>query len=109
MVTNILVDMPGVIVNVILMVVSSFYLTADYERVTGTLVRHLPAKSRTILFEIQRALKHSLGVYLKSYTLIFLLTWAELLLGLLLLRIPYAPLIALLIAVCDKFRKLKSR
>ena len=101
MVTNFLAGMPGAIVNVVLMVVSSFYLASDYERVTGTIVRHLPEKWRNLLFEVKRKLKQSFGSYLKSYSLIFVMTWGELLVGLLLLRIPFAPLIALLIAICD--------
>ena len=100
-VTNFLAGMPGAIVNVVLMVVSSFYLASDYERVTGTIVRHLPEKWRNLLFEVKRKLKQSFGSYLKSYSLIFVMTWGELLVGLLLLRIPFAPLIALLIAICD--------
>ena len=100
-VTNLLVGMPGVIVNVVLMVVSSFYIASDYERITRAVVRCLPEKGRGTLLEVQRTLQRSLGIYLKSYALIFLLTWVELLVGLLLLRIPYAPLIAILIAVCD--------
>ena len=100
-VTNFLAGMPGAIVNVVLMVVSSFYLASDYERVTGTIVRYLPEKWRNLLFEVKRKLKQSFGSYLKSYSLIFVMTWGELLVGLLLLRIPFAPLIALLIAICD--------
>ena len=108
-VTNFLAGMPGAIVNVVLMVVSSFYLASDYERVTGPIVRHLPEKWRNLLFEVKRKLKQSFGSYLKSYSLIFVMTWGELLVGLLLLRIPFAPLIALLIAICDILPVLGAR
>ncbi len=100
-VTNVLTGMPGFIVNLVLMVVSSFYLASDFERVSAAVLRYLPEKWKNLLTKVRGKLKHSFGSYLKSYSLIFLMTFGELLVGMLVLRVPYAPLIALLIAICD--------
>lgn len=96
-----LVGMPSLIIDIVLLVVSSFYFAADYARVTGAIWSHLPEKWRHRLQDVQGKLSRSLGIYAKSYTLIFFMTWAELLVGLLILRIPYALPISIAIAVCD--------
>lgn len=100
-VSSFVMGVPSLIVNTILMVVSSFYLAADFTRISASIMRSLPGKWSEMLRTIQQKLKHSLGIYARSYVLIFFLTWGELLVGLLLLRIPYPVLISLLIAVCD--------
>lgn len=100
-VTDFLVGMPSFIISVVLMVVSSFYLASDYDRISKTVAQYMPEKWKTVLAGVQSKFKRSLGIYLRSYTLIFLLTWIELLIGLFLLRIPYALVISVLIALCD--------
>lgn len=96
-----LMGMPALIVNTILMVVSSFYLASDFRRISASVMNLIPEKWTRLLHDVQGKLKCSLGIYARSYVLIFFITWGELLLGLLLLRIPHTFLISLLIAVCD--------
>lgn len=100
-VSNIFMKMPSLIVNTILMVVSSFYLAVDYQRIINAVISAFPDKWGWALRDVRNKLMHSLGVYIRSYVLIFFITWAELLIGLLLLRVPYPLLISLLVAVCD--------
>lgn len=100
-VSNILVSMPSMIVNTVLTVVSSFYIAADYDRITRTMVRHMPEQWHKVMLQIRSKFNHSVGIYIRSYALIFCMTWAELFIGLVLLRIPHGLLVSLLIAVCD--------
>ena len=100
-ISNFFMGMPSLIVNTVLMVVSSFYLAADYQRVTSAIIRFLPDRWGRTLREVRGKLTRSLGIYARSYVLIFFITWREVLVGLFLLRIPYKLLISLLIALCD--------
>lgn len=100
-VSGLLMRMPTLIINTILMVVSSFYLASDYHRISISVINLVPEKWMRLLHEVQGKLKYSLGIYARSYLLIFFITWGELFLGLLLLRIPYPFPISLMIAVCD--------
>ncbi len=45
--------------------------------------------------------KNVLFIYLKSYSLLFLLTFAELSVGFLIMRVPYAVMVAIAVAVFD--------
>lgn len=92
---------PALVVKVIVMVVASFYMTADYDRIMAAAGKYLPEKVKRTVRTVKEHGGNTLKAYLKSYFLLFLITFAELAAGLWLLRIPYAPLIALAIAVFD--------
>jgi len=92
---------PSFIIAVVLMITSSFFLANDYERVMGFLYKSMPEKGKDRLREIWHKLAGSLWIYIRSYTLFLMITFAELNIGLHLLRIPYAGIIAAGIAVFD--------
>ena len=100
-VSSFLAAMPTLIVNTVLTVVSSFYLAADYENIRDTILRYLPKTWGQTLVQARSKFHQSVGVYLRSYTIIFFMTWGELLLGLSILRVPHTLLISVLIAICD--------
>ena len=92
---------PPFIIAVVLMITSSFFLASDYERVMGFLYKSMPEKNKDRLREIWHKLAGSLWIYIRSYTLLLLVTFAELNIGLHLLKIPYAGIIAGGIAIFD--------
>lgn len=92
---------PGVIVNLVITIVSSFYIAADYDRVMDFFRKHLPEKWKAWGRDVKKYGFSVLKIYLKSYSLLFLMTFAELTVGMLLMRVPYAVPIALGIAVFD--------
>ena len=100
-VSGFLTGIPALLIRVVITVVTSFYICADYDKIMETVWKHLPAKARTTCSDIKKYGFNILKVYLKSYTLLFLMTFTELLIGFLILRIPYPVVIALAIAVFD--------
>ena len=96
-----ILGLPSFMIKLIVMVISSFFLSGDYDKVVHFCVSHLPAKWRAVAQEIPGKLKGSLWIYFRAYALLLCITFAELLLGLLILKIPYAPAIAAAIAVFD--------
>lgn len=101
LISGLATSMPNVIIQIVLTIVSTFFIAVDYERVSGFLKRLLPPKGQELLEKVQGKVASSIKIFLRSYTLIALMTFVELALGLSLLRIPYAIGIALVIAILD--------
>ena len=95
------VSIPGVIVSIIITVVSSCYMAADYRLILDFIKKLMPGKHRGNIIRILRYAETAVLVYIKSYSLLFVVTFLELWLGLSILNIPYAMGIALGIAVFD--------
>ena len=95
------VSIPNLIIQIIIVVVSAYYIAADYDLVLSFLVKLIPEKKRGVALDTLKYAKTAVVVFIKSYSILFFLTFTELLIGLLLLRIPYAPIIAFAIALFD--------
>lgn len=98
---NSAVSIPGAIVTIIITVVSTFYFAADYDLVLRTLKRMIPKNQRRVTLDTLGYAKTTVAVFIKSYSIIFVITFVELCIGLWLLKIPYAAAIALGIALFD--------
>ncbi len=92
---------PGFLVKIVITIVTSFFFAADFEKMMGLLEKSVPDEKRRNIQKGIESIKHFFGIYLKSYSLLFFITFIELTIGLLVMRIPYAILIALGIAVFD--------
>lgn len=92
---------PGFIVKLVITVISTFFMVADFDKMIGFARKMIPQDKKGITEKSADYIKNIVFVYIKSYSLLFFLTFLELSIGLLVLRIPYAVGIALLIAVFD--------
>lgn len=101
LVSGIITGLPNVILSIILTVVSTFFISMDYDRVMGFLKGRLPASVQNTVSETVTTGLDSIRKILGSYILILFMSFAELSAGFLLLRIPYAVGVALLVAVID--------
>lgn len=95
------VSIPGILVTVIITIVSTFFISGDYDLVLDFLKSLIPENKRHYIIHVVRYAQKAVLVYIKSYSILFCLTFFELWLGLTLLRIPYAFAIALGIAIFD--------
>lgn len=95
------VSIPSVLVTIIITVVSTFFISADYRLVLDFLKSLIPESKRHYVIHILRYAETAVLVYIKSYSILFCLTFVELWLGLSLLNIPYALAISLGIAIFD--------
>ena len=100
-VSNYAAGVPAFFVKLIISIVSSFFIAADYEKIMELLYRVLPKKILTGIRTLKKYAANVLTQYLKSYALIFCITFLELSIGLWILRIPYAIAVAGVIAVFD--------
>ena len=83
------VSIPGALVTIIVTIVGSFYISADYRTVLDFLKRLIPSAHRAKVVELVGYARHTVVVYIKSYLFFFVLTAADLWLGFWILGIPY--------------------
>ena len=92
---------PKVFMGSLICIISSIYLSIDYDRIReyfkGLVKRYASKDTLKILSRVSGGVKE----YLKAYFAVFLITFAELYLGLVVLGRKYALLIAFLVAAFD--------
>ena len=100
-ISNVASSLPMLFIKLLLMVISTFFIAMDYERLTGFCMRQLNGWARDIFLQVQKYVVGTLFVCIRSYALIMSITFMELFLGLSLFGVEYALLISLCIAVFD--------
>ena len=101
LVANGAISIPGILIQIILTVVSSFYIACDYKLVTGFLKSLIPQGKRHFIIDVVRYAKTAVVAFVKSYSILFVVTFVELWIGLSILKIPYSLAIAFGIALFD--------
>lgn len=99
--TGVASAVPGLFVKLVLMIISTFFISIDYDTLTGFCLRQMSENAKTVFFQIKEYLVGTLWVCVRSYALIMSLTFVELFLGLSLIGLEHAGLIALGIAIFD--------
>lgn len=100
-VSGIAAKIPGIFMNVVITVIATIFMELEFHSMKVYLKRWIPEKYRKNLREGKAHVGKMLKKCVLSYALIFLMTFAELLIGFLLLRIDGAVVIAFLTAVLD--------
>ncbi|HSL94056.1 MAG TPA: sporulation integral membrane protein YtvI [Bacillota bacterium] len=100
-VSNFAVFLPSFMIKVLLMVISTFFFAGDTEKLSAALMRQFSPRAREVVCQIRQYLFSTLLVVVKAYLIIMTVTFTELAIGLSIVRIPNAVLIALLIAIFD--------
>ena len=100
-ISGIAAAVPGSFLNVIITIIVTFFLAINYPKVTGFILRQLPEKADFYIGEVRDYVGGTLLKCLASYALILCITFLEISVGLTVLRVPNAILIALCIAVFD--------
>ncbi|MBQ8358222.1 MAG: sporulation integral membrane protein YtvI [Clostridia bacterium] len=98
---SLLRGLPSLLLFFLVTVISCFYFSVEFETVSRTLTRLVPARLRDKLPAWRERAGGGLRRYLRAYFLLFLLTFVELLVGFLALRVEYVFLLAFLTAVLD--------
>ena len=96
-----IVGIPGFIIKLVITIVSSFFFMIDYDKVLGLFVKCIPKGKEEAFKQVQAYVKNTIIVYLRSYSLLFLMTFVELTIGFTLIGFPYAPLLGITVAIFD--------
>jgi len=100
-------QIPSVIVGILITIITTCFMTADYERVRNFIMNQLPEERRRKLSMAKRITFKSVGKILKAYALIVLITTTELAIGLYILTLlklysgEYVIIISIIIALID--------
>ncbi|MDE7430889.1 MAG: sporulation integral membrane protein YtvI [Lachnospiraceae bacterium] len=94
-------SVPGIFMKTVITIIATIFLTIDFEKVNGFILRQISEKQKVILHEARGYFGGTLLKCIASYGVIFLITFLELWVGLSMIKIPYSATIALVIAVLD--------
>ena len=94
-------SLPGLLIRILLMIISTFFIAADYDKLTAFVSRQLSDKLRKLLLEVKEYVLGTLLVCIRSYALIMAITFFELSIGLAIVGVHRAVLVALCIAIFD--------
>ncbi len=92
---------PRALIGVIVTALSCFYFATDYQGIKDGALRALSPAARERSSRIATLCADSLKKFVRAYLVIMLITFGEVFVGLLILKIPYAFLIALVVAFVD--------
>lgn len=95
------VFVPSFFIKMVLMIISTFFIAADYEKLTGFCLNQLSGKGKMIFLQIKEYLIGTLFVCIRSYLLIMSITCLELFVGFTIIRLEHAFMIAAMIAIFD--------
>lgn len=93
--------LPSMLFSLLLFLLALFYFSFDYDKVTEYLSSLLPHRLRAKLRRVKEKCFYALGRYLRAYLILFLITFFELLIAFLLLRVEQAALLSLIAAALD--------
>ena len=94
-------SLPGLFISLLLLIISTFFISADYDRLTGFCLLQLDEKRREIFLLIKEYVVGTLFVCIRSYALIMSITFLELSIGLTVVGVENSIFIAFLIAIFD--------
>lgn len=94
-------SVPALLVKFFITIIASFFFVSDYYTITSFLTRQFSPKTRELIFKIERKCFGVLRSFVRAYAMLLSLTFVELFIGLSLLRVEYALLIALLTSIVD--------
>ncbi len=101
MIADVFSLLPNVFFVSLILVMASYYFCADYDVVTTFLTSMLPRNLKKAALGIRVRLKSVFAGVMKGYLLTMLITFLELYVGFLILRVDYAFTVALITALVD--------
>lgn len=99
--TDFAVTVPSFLLNIIIMIIATIFLIVDYDAIGTFVKKQLSDKTNELLHNIGTHLGRVLKKYLISYSLIMLITFVEIFIGLSIIGFKHSALIAALIAIFD--------
>lgn len=98
---NMITTLPGIIIFLMITIIATFFMTKDKYVIKDFLYRQLPSPWGSKLTSLKDDLFGALIGFIKAYSIIISVTFMESFLGLTIIGIDYAFLIAIIIALVD--------
>lgn len=94
-------SIPNVLIFIIALFVGAYYFTSDFDNIRAFILAQFPDKVRESTHRLIEHLLHTLGRWCKAVGIMMLITFVELLIGFLLMKLDYASILAVLVAIVD--------
>lgn len=94
-------SVPSFFVSTVFAIISSFFFATDYQRITGFILRQFSDRGRELIFDIKEYIVGTIFKFVKAYGMLMSITFIELSIGMLILRVDNAIVIAAIIALLD--------
>ncbi len=101
MITGLAGQVPALLIKFIFTIVSSFFFTIEYYKITHFVILQFKGERREMLLRLKGSGLGTLGKFVRAYSAIISITFVELSTGFWLLGIPNALLLGLLVAIID--------
>ncbi|MDI9501249.1 MAG: sporulation integral membrane protein YtvI [Bacillota bacterium] len=95
------ISLPEIIIFTIVTILATFFMAKDRHRISSVLRRHLPGSWMDRILAIKQDLFTAIFGYLRAALIMMVITFCELLAGLIIIGAKYTLLLAFLIAVID--------
>ena len=99
--TKAVVSVPGVLLFIVSFLLSCFYFCVDREKCNGFFVSLLPQSAKEKLPRIKKRVNSTVSGYIKAYLLLMCITFFEVFIGLSVIKVEYAFLLAAITAIVD--------
>ena len=100
-ITSLASALPAVMLFSIALVLSTYFISSDYPRVVRAILSQIPARWQEKAMEMLRHTMNTMGKWLRAQGILALTTFMTAAAGLLILRVEYAVVIALVVAFVD--------
>lgn len=100
-VTGLAGQVPTLLIKVIFTIVSSFFFTIDYYKLSKFIIRQFGNERREVIINLKNNVIGTLSKFIRAYALIISITFIELSIGFAIIGIPTPFLIGLIVAIID--------
>ena len=100
---NVAKSLPSTLIFFIILFMSIYFISSDKEKITRFFKNQLPSTWVTNIVTIKNNLLFALVGYIKAQLILMSITFIELSIGFLIMRVNYAILLALIISIIDAF------
>ena len=97
----VILNIPSLIITVILSIIASCFITNDYNKITRFVLAQFSKKTQLVIRKSKSLFVENILKMLRGYLIIMCITFAELLIAFTIIHIPYAVIIAAIIAILD--------
>ncbi|GAU78830.1 sporulation integral membrane protein YtvI [Fusibacter sp. 3D3] len=94
-------SLPSFLIKMMLMIISTFFIAMDFDVLSTFILRQFSTRGNEIIQTIKQYMANTIFVVMRSYALIMSITFVELSIGLSIIGIQNAILIALVVAIFD--------
>lgn len=100
-VRNVAFSIPTVLIFIIALFVGSYYISSDFDHIKAFILAQMSEKVQESTSRLINHLLHTFGNWFKAIGIIITITFVELLIGFLLMRLDYAVVLAIVISLVD--------